>query len=70
MIWTWNSKQWTFVVLTLLTLTGFIWVGDAYGWWQAGVLVLSVGIATTLFPESAAGLPPVTADVQQEMIIG
>jgi hypothetical protein len=47
---TWNAKQWTFLVLSLLSFTAFIWIGHVYGWWQAGVVALSIGIAATLFP--------------------
>jgi len=46
----WNNKQWTFLIIAVLTFLAFLWVGVSYGWWQAGVVVLSVGIAATIFP--------------------
>jgi hypothetical protein len=48
--WTWNTKQWMFLVLTLIGLAGFVLVGTAFGWWQAGVFVLSMGVLVTLVP--------------------
>lgn len=45
-----RSTQLIILAVSVVTAAGGVYIGLAFGWWQAGCLVLSVGIISTLIP--------------------